>query len=109
MLDNDVDDDVELIARVKTSVQDLMESPTPVETLEQHPLVRKTLCRYAHPKLSRGFAHPASLYSSNSNCEIIAELPSVQGTPPTVRFCLFVCLYVVVSCTHLVQGGDKAL
>lgn len=83
MLANDIDDDVETVARVRASVTELLESPE-ITNLEQHPLIRKVLNRYAHPRLSRGFAHPASLYTRNSNCEMIAELPSIQGTPPTV-------------------------
>lgn len=85
MLDNDVDDEVETVEQVRAAMTQLLESHAQVNTLEQHPLIRKTLNRYAHPKLSQGFAHPASLYTSNSNCEMIAELPSIQGTPPTVR------------------------
>lgn len=85
MLENDVDDDVDTVARVRASVTELLESPSEITDLEQHPLIRKVLNRYAHPRLSQGFAHPASLYTSNSNYEVIAELPSIQGTPPTVR------------------------
>lgn len=76
---------------VRAAVTQLLSLDEPVETLEGHPLVRKVLHKYARPKLSQGFAHMEKLGGANSKCEKVAEMQSVQGTPPTVRLCTSFC------------------
>jgi hypothetical protein len=78
-------DNAAVVKAVTDSVSELLNTHEPVENLEGYPLIRKVLHKYARPRLSQGFAHMEKMSVPNSKCEKIAELQSVQGTPPTVR------------------------
>lgn len=81
-LDND--EDPELVARLQAAVTELVGAEDQVQSLEEHPLVRKVLHKYARAKHSAGFGLPSKLYSENSKCEVLGEFTGMQGTPPTV-------------------------
>jgi hypothetical protein len=84
-LEADGEEDEDLVAKLQASVTELIGASEKVQSLEEHPLVRKVLHKYAKAKHSKGYAHPSYLLTDNSKSEVIAELSSVQGTPPTVR------------------------
>jgi hypothetical protein len=78
------DEDCELWTSVQSSVTELIASQEPVQSLEEHPLIRKVLHKYAKAKHSAGFGIPSKLLSENSKCEVLGEFTGMQGTPPTV-------------------------
>lgn len=78
------DEDPELVAKIQDSVTELVGSEDAVQSLEDHPLIRKVLHKYARAKHSAGFGLPSKLYSENSKCEVVGEFTGMQGTPPTV-------------------------
>jgi hypothetical protein len=73
-----------VVDALKAAVSGVLGSPEKLSNLEDHPLVRRILHKYAKHNLSKGFAHPTSLPGNNSKSELIAELTSAQGTPPAV-------------------------
>lgn len=85
---------MEVWEKVKSAVTDLVGAEDPVESLEEHPLIRKVLHKYAKAKHSAGFGLPGKLYSDNAKCELLGEFTGMPGTPPTV---LLTCPRVTVT------------